>query len=168
MFYCRVDDTMQLLLISALISVVSCFRTGLEDGLICNQCVGTHPGCGENDFDYRWYWGKLCPRHNDECVKLIERKGAETLVTRDCLSNLESFRIDVPADKYEGCRPASKDVKIGQYVHNEVTELDVYRNHYDNVTYCFCDFDHWCNSANSLTHISLITILSLIMYLTLV
>ena len=29
------------------------FRTGLEDGLICNVCVGTHPGCGENDFDYR-------------------------------------------------------------------------------------------------------------------
>ena len=85
------------------LSLVQSFRTGLEDGLICNVCVGTHPGCGENDFDYRWYWGKLCPRHNDKCVKLIERKGAETLVTRDCLSTLEAFRIDIPADKYEGC-----------------------------------------------------------------
>jgi hypothetical protein len=125
------------------------FKTGLEDGLICNVCVGTHPGCGETGFDYRWYWGKMCPRYNDKCVKLIERKGAEVMVTRDCLSNLEAFRTDIPADKYEGCRPASKDVKLGQYVFNKIDELDVYRNHYENTTYCFCDFDHWCNGAPS-------------------
>jgi len=123
------------------------FKTGLEDGLICNVCVGTHPGCGETGFDYRWYWGKMCPRYNDKCVKLIERKGAEVMVTRDCLSNLEAFRTDIPADKYEGCRTASKDVKLGQYVFNRIDELDVYRTHYDNTTYCFCDFDHWCNEA---------------------
>ena len=89
---------------------------------------------------------------------MIERKGAEVLVTRDCLSNLEgfrcqnminiklpinckiktlfsteeqwktrNFRIDIPADKYEGCRPANRDVKLGQYVHNRIEELDVYR-----------------------------------------
>jgi len=126
---------------------ISAFKTGLEDGLICNVCVGTHPGCGLYDFDYRWYWGQMCPRYNDKCVKVIERKGAEVLVTRDCLSNLEGFRIDIPADKYEGCRPANRDVKLGQYVHNRIEELDVYRNYYDNTTYCFCDFDHWCNSA---------------------
>jgi len=123
------------------------FKTGLEDGLICNVCVGTHPGCGEVGFDFRWYWGKMCPRYNDKCVKLIERKGAEVMVTRDCLSNLEAFRTDIPADKYEGCRPASKDVKLGQYVFNKIEELDVYRNHYDNTTFCFCDFDHWCNGS---------------------
>jgi len=130
-----------------IVGAVNCFKTGLEDGLICNVCVGTHPGCGETGFDFRWYWGKMCPRYNDKCVKLIERKGAEVMVTRDCLSNLEAFRADIPADKYEGCRPASKDVKLGQYVFNRIEELDVYRNHYDNTTYCFCDFDHWCNSA---------------------
>ena len=149
-------------------SLAAGFRTGLEDGLICNVCVGTHPGCGENDFDYRWYWGKLCPRHNDKCVKLIERKGAETLVTRDCLSTLESFRIDVPADKYEGCRPAAQDVKIGQYVHNQINELDVYRTHYDNVTFCFCDFDHWCNGGiTSAPHSWLLAAATVLLYLNL-
>ena len=29
--------------------------TGMESGLICYQCVGTHPGCGLYDFDWRWY-----------------------------------------------------------------------------------------------------------------
>jgi len=136
-----------IVIILFLIGVVSSFKTGLEDGLICNVCVGTHPGCGLFDFDQRWYWGKMCPRWNDKCVKVIETKGSEVMVTRDCLSNLESFRVDVPADKYEGCRPAASDVKLGQYVFNSIKELDVRRNYYDNVTYCFCDFDHWCNKS---------------------
>jgi len=140
---------MLLLLLLPLLPLASAFKTGLEDGLICNVCVGTHPGCGLYDFDDRWYWGKMCPRYNDKCVKVIERKGAEVLVTRDCLSNLEGFRTDVPADKYEGCRPANHDVKLGQYVFNRLEELDVYRTYYDNTTYCFCDFDHWCNGATT-------------------
>eukprot|EP00088_Acartia_fossae_P028880 TRINITY_DN29685_c0_g1_i2.p1 TRINITY_DN29685_c0_g1~~TRINITY_DN29685_c0_g1_i2.p1 ORF type:complete len:163 (-),score=9.24 TRINITY_DN29685_c0_g1_i2:86-574(-) len=149
-----------ILFISTLASV-SGFKTGLEEGLICNVCVGTHPGCGLYDFDQRWYWGQMCPRYNDKCVKLIERKGSEVMVTRDCLSNLENFRVDIPADKYEGCRPASSDVKIGQYVFNSIKELDIRRNYYDNTTYCFCDFDHWCNSSSRLG-ISLLSLISLV------
>ena len=42
----------------------------MEPGLICYECVGTHPGCGLNDFDSRWYWGKICPRSDDRCVKV--------------------------------------------------------------------------------------------------
>ena len=48
----------------------SCFKTGMEPGLICYECVGTHPGCGLTDFDSRWYWGKICPRSDDRCVKV--------------------------------------------------------------------------------------------------
>ncbi len=129
-------------------SSIEAFYTGLEPNiLICYQCVGTHPGCGLYDFDSRWYWGKACPKSDDRCVKIIERKGAEVMVTRDCLSNVEAFRTDIPADKYEGCRPATEDIKLGQFTFNRIKELDTKRNYYDNTTFCFCDFDHWCNSA---------------------
>ena len=106
---------------------VQAFKTGMESGLICYQCVGTHPGCGLTEFDWRWQWGKICPRSDDRCVKLIERKGADLMVTRDCLSNLEGHRVDIPADKYEGCRPATKEVKLGQYTFNRIKELDTKR-----------------------------------------
>jgi len=139
----------------------------MEPGLICYECVGTHPGCGLTDFDSRWYWGKICPRSDDRCVKLIERKGADIMVTRDCLSNLEGFRTDIPADKYEGCRSSSHDVKLGQYTFNRIKELDTKRTYYDNTTWCFCNFDHWCNASTapvvSLVAIVISVIVGLIM-----
>ena len=46
------------------------WKTGLESGLICYQCVGTHPGCTLYNMDTRWYWGKICPRKDDRCVKV--------------------------------------------------------------------------------------------------
>lgn len=51
----------------------------------------------------------------------------EQVITRDCLSSLQSFRTDIPADHYEGCRPAARDVKLANYVNNSIKELDVYR-----------------------------------------
>jgi len=103
---------------------------------------------------------------------------AEERITRDCLSSLKGFRTDIPADKYEGCRKSSLDVKLGHYVNNSIPELDIKRyvfkvntklyiliilnicrNYYDSTTWCFCYFDHWCNSANMSTSSNLLIVL---------
>lgn len=51
---------------------------------------------------------------------------ANEFLTRECLSSL-TFRSDIPADHYEGCRPAATDVRLGHYVNNSIKELDVHR-----------------------------------------
>lgn len=120
----------------------------LVSSLWCYQCVSSHPGCGLYDFDWRYYWSHYCHDANNKCVKLIEQKGVDIKVTRDCLSNLEGHRRDIPADRYEGCRPAAKDPLIGQYIFPSIAEIDHKREYYTNVTFCFCDFDERCNSAS--------------------
>lgn len=51
---------------------------------------------------------------------------ASEIITRECLSSL-TFRSDIPADHYEGCRPAAKDVRLGHYVNHSIKEHDVHR-----------------------------------------
>lgn len=60
-------------------------------------------------------------------MKIIEKKGADVVITRDCLSSVQGIRRDIPADTYEGCRPAASDVKLAQYVFNDISELDIKR-----------------------------------------
>ncbi|XP_049864981.1 uncharacterized protein LOC126366092 [Pectinophora gossypiella] len=114
----------------------------------CYQCTAATPGCVEFNWRAMGYLGNPCPDAEDICVKLIERKGAQEVITRDCLSNFRAFRTDIPADTYEGCRPAAKDVNLANYVNNSIKELDVKRDWYDETTWCFCFLDHRCNGAS--------------------
>ncbi|KAK7081647.1 hypothetical protein SK128_013466 [Halocaridina rubra] len=140
-------------------------RTGWS--IWCYRCVGSHPGCGMYDFDWRYYWSHSCPEPDDKCVKVIEEKGAQLMVTRDCLSYLEGHRRDIPADRYEGCRQAAPDPFLGHYIFPSVQEIDHKREHYSKVTFCFCDFDERCNSASSLsTNVVLMMLLSLLVTFT--
>lgn len=77
-------------------------------------------------------------------------------MTRDCLSNIVPFRRDVPADRFEGCRPAASQPKLAVYVDNSVKELDLKKDYFEDTIFCFCEFDEWCNHqiairCNSLT-----------------
>ncbi|KAJ3665806.1 hypothetical protein Zmor_001280 [Zophobas morio] len=129
--------------------VILCFFSTFfmhASALWCYQCVSNQPGCG-TPFNWLWHWTKVCPEDDDVCVKIIEEKNGETVITRDCLSSLQGIRTDIPADHYEGCRPAAVDVRLGHYVNNSIKELDIHRNYYDKTTWCFCFLDHRCNSA---------------------
>ncbi|KOX74085.1 hypothetical protein WN51_14165 [Melipona quadrifasciata] len=98
--------------------------------LYCYRCNSNQPGCG-TPLNWLWYWGETCPEYDDKCIKIIEKRG------------------DIPADRYEGCRPAAKDVRLGHYVNNSIWQLDIHRDYYDEVTWCFCYFDHRCNGTDN-------------------
>lgn len=69
------------------------------------------------------------------------------MVTRECLSNLIGLRSDLPSDIFEGCRAASQP-KIAIYVdNNNIKELDLKRNYYDDTLFCFCSNDQYCNTS---------------------
>ncbi|ETN65549.1 hypothetical protein AND_002681 [Anopheles darlingi] len=124
-----------------------------SEAIWCYRCNSATPGCGDN-FNWRGigYLGDPCPEDDDICVKVIERKGTLETITRDCLSTLQGFRTDIPADKYEGCRPAAKDYNLAHYVNTSIKELDVKRDHFDSTKFCFCFLDHRCNGASTLGH----------------
>ncbi|KAJ8675962.1 hypothetical protein QAD02_011748 [Eretmocerus hayati] len=140
------------------LSIIFGITTWTGEALNCYRCNSNQPGCG-TPFNRLLYdfWGEVCPEGDDDiCVKIIEEKGAERVITRECLSHVRGFRTDIPADKYEGCRPAAKDVRLGHYVNNSIHELDIHRDYYDSVTWCFCYFHHRCNSASSLAISSIV------------
>lgn len=126
-----------------------CHVAGVQGEMWCYSCISNQPGCKE-EVNWLIHHAITCPRPDDKCVKIVERKGAEVLYTRDCLSNLEAYRHDIPADTYEGCRPAAASPKLAVYVDNGIKELELKRDYYRSVDYCFCEFYYWCNAARPL------------------
>ncbi|XP_045763855.1 uncharacterized protein LOC123866372 [Maniola jurtina] len=147
------------------VSVLSTVFNGCY-AIWCYQCTTATPGCGQ-PFNWRGvgYLGNPCPDNEDVCVKLIERKGAKEVITRDCLSNFKAFRTDIPADTYEGCRAAAKDVNLGNYVNNTIKELDIKRDWYDDTVWCFCFLDHRCNTGSVNSNSIILLALTSIMFL---
>uniref|UniRef100_A0A1I8Q615 Uncharacterized protein n=1 Tax=Stomoxys calcitrans TaxID=35570 RepID=A0A1I8Q615_STOCA len=128
----------------------------------CYRCTSATPGCGEV-FNWRGigFLGEQCPEKDDICVKVTERRGAQETIIRDCVSAL-NFRTDIPADKYEGCYPAAKDVRLAHYVNHTIKEHDVKRDFFNDVTYCFCFLDHRCNSAETLIRTKSLLVFSML------
>lgn len=147
-----------LLIVTTLPSIVS-------GNLWCYSCVSNQPGCSENHVNWLIQSAITCRKANDKCVKIIERNGADTFVTRDCLSNLEGLRSDIPGDKFEGCRPAAPNPKSAVYVQNNVNELHLRGQTHSNVTWCFCELDEWCNAASNLHHMSLFSMMMISLFI---
>ncbi|XP_063707807.1 uncharacterized protein LOC134836548 [Culicoides brevitarsis] len=132
-----------------LIVLVLFFCITICSAIWCYRCTSATPGCSDK-FNWRGigFLGEQCPEDDDICVKITERKGALEVITRDCLSALKPFRTDIPPDHYEGCYPAAKDVRLGHYVNNSIKELDIHRDFFPHVEYCFCFLDHRCNGVS--------------------
>jgi len=126
------------------------FSSKVSCNLWCYSCVSTQPGCTQDEVDWLIHSAITCPRNDDKCVKIIDKKGSDVQITRDCLSNIIPFRRDIPADRYEGCRPAASQPKLAVYVENSVKELDLKKDYFRESTYCFCEFDEWCNHQNTI------------------
>lgn len=119
--------------------------------LLCYHCTSAETGCSLDWVDWRIHSALSCPKTNDKCVKIIEQRGADNFVQRGCLSHYTANRNDIPADHYEGCRPSTRHPKEAIFVKNEIKELQLQHQtrYFKNVTWCFCEFDHWCNSVGN-------------------
>lgn len=69
----------------------------------------------------------LTNKFTDAVIHSRQLISGQEVITRDCLSSLKGIRTDLPADTYEGCRPATVDVKLANYVNNTIKEIDIQR-----------------------------------------
>ena len=58
-------------------SVASIFLHPVQGNLWCYSCVSSQPGCEEYSVNWLIHHAITCPREDDKCVKIIERRGGK-------------------------------------------------------------------------------------------
>lgn len=132
----------------------------VASSLQCYRCHSSQPGCGKelNIRLQKWY---TCPSlgtgsGENFCVKVIEKRGSEDHITRECLQTLRhntGHREKLPTVQRHGyCTAARQDDPWAP-----IDERNIY---------CFCNDWNGCNSADTIKTrsiiISAITAFSLI------
>ncbi|ELT89870.1 hypothetical protein CAPTEDRAFT_223746 [Capitella teleta] len=112
--------------------------------LQCYRCHSSQPGCGK-ELNIRLQHWHSCPNVGDGggenfCVKVIERKGSEISILRECLMTLRyntGHREKMPTIQRHGyCEPARNN--------------DPWNMVDTDQQYCFCNDWNGCNTASSL------------------
>lgn len=138
-------ETLIALLIIHLAERASCLQ--------CYKCVSTQPGCGK-ELSIRTQRWVSCPDvgpfgGENFCVKVIEFRGSNMVLTRDCLMTMrhsERHREKIPTVQRQNyCLPGRNNDP------NHPTD--------NNMVFCFCNDRDGCNGAHGINNISMLTVL---------
>lgn len=66
-----------IMLIIPIILVFLSSTSGVEGNLWCYSCVSSQPGCEEFYVNWFIHHAITCPKSDDMCVKIIEKRGGE-------------------------------------------------------------------------------------------
>lgn len=114
--------------------------------LQCYRCHSSQPGCGK-ELNIRLQKWHSCPNPGDGggenfCVKVIETRGSEVSILRECLMTLRhntGHREKIPMIQRHGyCEPA------------RVNDPDPEKRVDETTKYCFCNDWNGCNTASGL------------------
>ena len=122
-------------------AILLCLNLEIVGSITCYRCVSSQPGCGK-ELNIRLQRRHSCPgtgTYGGEnfCVKVVEKVGSDTVITRDCLMTLRHstrHREKLPTVQRQNyCYPGRNNDP---------------KNPYDNTKmFCFCNDWNGCNSS---------------------